>query len=201
MLIKEPPLTERVDPRIKRTRQLLMQAFHEVLNEKGFEALTVQDITDRATLNRATFYAHYDDKYDLLNSYVREKFRNWLDQKSSSTGPLTLERLNQLVTNVFEFMAEMDAHCGPPDKQLEPMFEAAVQEELADFLLTWFFHARTLSGSMTIYPEPQTLALLWSWAIFGAGVQWSRGHSKKSAAERASEVVKALTAPVDATHT
>ena len=90
----------------------------------------------------------------------------------------------------------MDAHCGVPDKQLEPMFEAAVQEELADFLLSWFLHAGVLAESLAIHPEPQTVALLWSWAIFGAGIQWSRGHKTTSAAARAAEVVAALTAAV-----
>ena len=188
---------KREDPRIKRTRKLINQAFFELIKEKGFQAITIQDIADRAEVNRATFYAHYEDKYQLLDRYVRDGFREWLDQKSSSNGPFTRERLNGLVTTVFEFLAAMDEQCGSPDKQLEPMFEAAVQEELADFLLTWVLQSRMIAGSLAIQPEPQTLTMLWSWAIFGAGVQWSRGHKPTPAASRAAEVVAALTAPVE----
>jgi hypothetical protein len=43
------------DPRVKRTRQLLQRAFVDLIHEKSFEAITVQDIAERATLNRATF--------------------------------------------------------------------------------------------------------------------------------------------------
>jgi AcrR family transcriptional regulator len=43
------------DPRVKRTRQLLLQAFRELMEEKGFSAMSTQDITARATVNRGTF--------------------------------------------------------------------------------------------------------------------------------------------------
>jgi AcrR family transcriptional regulator len=51
------------DPRVKRTRQLLLQAFTAVLAEKrSIPSITIRDITQRATVNRATFYAHFEDK-------------------------------------------------------------------------------------------------------------------------------------------
>ena len=56
----------RLDPRIRRTRQLLQDALRKLLDQKGFDDITVQDITEAATLNRATFYAHYPDKFALL---------------------------------------------------------------------------------------------------------------------------------------
>src|SRR6266849_3955451 len=64
-----------VDPRVKRTRQLLQQAFLELFREKSFASITVQDIAERATVNRATFYAHFEDKYALLDSMIREQFQ------------------------------------------------------------------------------------------------------------------------------
>src|ERR1700730_2122172 len=48
---------KRMDPRVKRTRQLLQRAFLELFGEKGIESISIQEITDRATVNRATFYA------------------------------------------------------------------------------------------------------------------------------------------------
>jgi AcrR family transcriptional regulator len=57
---------DRVDPRVVRTRQMLREAFMALIAERGFETVTIQDITERATLNRATFYLHYRDKYELL---------------------------------------------------------------------------------------------------------------------------------------
>ena len=56
------------DRRVQRTRQLLQGALMSLIQEKGYEALTVQDILDRANVGRATFYAHFDNKEDLLVS-------------------------------------------------------------------------------------------------------------------------------------
>jgi AcrR family transcriptional regulator len=60
------------DLRVRRTRKLLQQALLEAASEKGFTHVTVSDITERAMVNRATFYRHYEDKYDLLTHYMEE---------------------------------------------------------------------------------------------------------------------------------
>lgn len=58
------------DLRVRRTHQSLRQAFMDLLNENGFKAMTVQEVTERAMVNRSTFYRHYQDKYDLAISIV-----------------------------------------------------------------------------------------------------------------------------------
>lgn len=65
-------MSNKIDRRVLRTRQLLRTALLELIQERDFESLTVQDITERATLNRATFYLHYADKHDLLLQVIRE---------------------------------------------------------------------------------------------------------------------------------
>src|SRR5215218_9787371 len=54
------------DRRIQRTRQLLLDALSALILEKGYEAMTVQDVIDRANIGRSTFYVHFQDKEDLL---------------------------------------------------------------------------------------------------------------------------------------
>jgi AcrR family transcriptional regulator len=56
------------DRRVRRTRELLRRAFLSLLQEKGYDRITVQDILDRADVGRSTFYAHYRDKDDLLRA-------------------------------------------------------------------------------------------------------------------------------------
>jgi AcrR family transcriptional regulator len=65
-------LDDAPDLRVRRTRKLLTQALIEGTVEKGFAALTVRDITERAMVNRSTFYRHYLDKYDLLEQHLNE---------------------------------------------------------------------------------------------------------------------------------
>jgi AcrR family transcriptional regulator len=56
------------DRRVQRTRTLLQDALIALILEKGYEAVTVQDIIDRANVGRSTFYAHFRDKQHLLVS-------------------------------------------------------------------------------------------------------------------------------------
>ena len=79
MLLKYRKLNEEIKcllkiqmMRVKRTRQLIQDAFVALVGEKGFENVTVQHIAERAPVNRATFYSHYHDKYDLLDKSIEE---------------------------------------------------------------------------------------------------------------------------------
>ncbi|MEU5239829.1 TetR/AcrR family transcriptional regulator [Streptomyces lydicus] len=60
------------DRRVRRTRHALRSALVDLVLDKGFHAITVEEITERADVARATFYAHYRDKEDLLVGVVRE---------------------------------------------------------------------------------------------------------------------------------
>ena len=59
-------MKERQDRRSQRTRHLLSAAFVALLREKGYNAITVSDIIERANVGRSTFYSHYRDKEDLF---------------------------------------------------------------------------------------------------------------------------------------
>ncbi|MDH5605777.1 MAG: TetR/AcrR family transcriptional regulator [Anaerolineae bacterium] len=61
---------ENIDRRVQRTRRLLERALIDLIIEKGFNKITVQDIIDRANVGRSTFYSHYLDKDDLLANSV-----------------------------------------------------------------------------------------------------------------------------------
>src|SRR5271168_2167496 len=69
------------DPRIRRTRQLLQGALATLLQSKSFDEISVQDITEMATVNRATFYDHYTDRFALLEALVAGGFHEFLDER------------------------------------------------------------------------------------------------------------------------
>ena len=71
---------EKTDLRIRRTKKSIRDAFFELIDENGFDSVTVKDITDRALISRNTFYLHYEDKFDLLNKISNELMRK--DRKS-----------------------------------------------------------------------------------------------------------------------
>jgi AcrR family transcriptional regulator len=86
---------KREDRRIERTRQLLEAALLSLIKEKEFDAISVQEIIDRANVGRATFYAHYDNKEDLLES-----------------------GFDGLLTTLRERQREARSHGGPIDERL-----------------------------------------------------------------------------------
>jgi AcrR family transcriptional regulator len=193
-ILAEDMEKKREDPRVKRTRKLLSQAFLELMQEKGFQAITVQDIADRAGVNRATFYAHYEDKFDLLDSYSREGFRDWLAQKIPDSGSFQIKHLSRLVLTVFEFLTHMETHCGQVDAELAPMMATMMQEELCSYLRNWF--SQSPAALSPLQHPPETVAMVWSWAILGTALQWSQSPRKFSQEQLAAQVVEVLITPL-----
>ena len=74
-----------MDRRVQRTRKLIIETFMELLRDKGFEKITVNDIADRADINRGTVYLHFLDKYDILEKcidiYVEELLSHCSDDE------------------------------------------------------------------------------------------------------------------------
>lgn len=65
-------MTNNADLRVVKTKQVLQDALLELIEEKGFERISVKLLTERAQINRSTFYAHYYDKHDLLECMIEE---------------------------------------------------------------------------------------------------------------------------------
>src|SRR5690242_375248 len=89
------------DRRSERTRQMLRQAFLEVVQEKGLTKASVQDIVDRANVSRGTFYAHYADKYALIEVIIREEFQRSLSNLPPA-GNWNRDTLRQFIQTVLE---------------------------------------------------------------------------------------------------
>lgn len=183
-----------VDPRVRRTRQLLQRAFRELLAEKRFQAISVQDIAERATVNRATFYAHFDDKFALVDSLIREEFQGRLAEKLCTTSVLTAENLRLLCVTVFNYLAFVDTHCSLTDTQFASRFAMAVHRELYGFILSWLDQSLPRDAPQRTLLEATATAI--SWSVYGAGIQWGRGVYSSSVEELAAELVDVLTGGV-----
>jgi AcrR family transcriptional regulator len=109
MMSNKSKRSQQLDPRVKRTRQLLRKALIELIPEKGYNAITIQDITDRATLNRATFYLHYRDKDDLLNTGFDQIWDELTAQNPlpiAPDGTLSIEGTRITVQTDFEHLVK-----------------------------------------------------------------------------------------------
>jgi len=176
------PLKQKDDPRFKRTHQLLLQAFIDVLDQKGFQAVSIQDITGRAGVNRATFYAHFQDKYALLDYSVRQWFRQQIEDHMLNACQFSMQNLRQLIIAVCEFVDYSNSHCKPAESQFESLVEAQVKQELFDLLMKWLEQVK-------IDVAPETAATAASWAIYGLALQWSHAKEGRNAETFADEVL------------
>lgn len=87
--------------RLRRTRKLLREALVELIEERGFEALTVSEITERALVSRAAFYRNYQDKYDL----VEQIFAEAMSELLNAVGDLGREHPAEVWVAFFERIA------------------------------------------------------------------------------------------------
>lgn len=90
---------------MERTQQLIRGAFRSLLEEKGFERLTVQQIIDRANVGRATFYSHYENKDELFASGFEE-----LRESLKARQRHALSNEGSVEERVFAFSHEIFAH-------------------------------------------------------------------------------------------
>ena len=180
---------KRVDPRVKRTRELIVRAFNELVAEKGHTGLTVQEIAERATINRATFYAHFNDQYELFDHVISEAFREELRRRLPDSSGLSEENLKALILAACDYLAGLNTACSRTDQQFKPLIEARVQSELYELLLGWI---EALPRMDSRSANAGIMASVVSWAIFGAGLQWSRGGEVHSAEEFADQSLSVI---------
>jgi AcrR family transcriptional regulator len=165
-----PNPNEKLDPRVIRTRGLILQSFENLLAEKNFESISVQDVTDKAQINRATFYAHFQDKYDLLNRSISQMFMQEIKKRTLDACHYSLDNLRNLILAVCEFLAHVHGGCAQPHRQFESLVETQIKKQIFDLLSHW------LNQSKSKIPTelPATVA---TWAIYGLASLYS--HTKK----------------------
>jgi AcrR family transcriptional regulator len=161
---------EKLDPRIKRTRKLILDSFGSLLAEKNFENISVQDVTDKAQINRATFYAHFQDKYALLDYAVSQMFRSEIEKRTLNACHYSPDNLRNLILAVCEFLSRLHSDCAQPHQQFESLVESQIKRQIFDLLSFWLSKSKTKIST----DIPATVA---TWAIYGLASHYS--HLKK----------------------
>jgi AcrR family transcriptional regulator len=174
------------DPRVRRTRQLLQQALHKLLTEKSFDEILVGDITDAATVNRATFYDHYSDKFALFDSMVASDFHRLLEERDIRLAGNCSSALAEIILAVCDFLKQSDNHTDC-DRQnsFVPLMDAAVTRSIQRVVLDG------LSRHGAEYEIPRKyVASSVSWAVYGAVKEWFSTAKRRPAEEFARALVK-----------
>jgi AcrR family transcriptional regulator len=111
----------REDRRIRKTREAINQAFIELMAERDFDKITINDISERANMNRGTIYLHYIDKFDLLEKCIEEHLEKMLqfctlarsEEKSSDEFPCLLSMFQYFEEHIL-FYSSMLKNKGIP---------------------------------------------------------------------------------------
>jgi AcrR family transcriptional regulator len=173
--------TTATDPRVLRTRQLLYQAFVELLGEKRFEDISVADVTKRSTLNRATFYKHFTDKFALLESMIGDDFQAVLDARMTGAMPCR-DGLRRMILAVCDFFVKLRRGCDAHRKQFQPIAEARTREMVGDFLI------KAMAKHEVTGRDAALRATMASWAICGAALDWCQ-HQEGTVDELAESAI------------
>ncbi|GAX47438.1 TetR/AcrR family transcriptional regulator [Pseudolactococcus reticulitermitis] len=104
---------KKVDLRVKRTNKLITQAFIKLLRTKTFDKITINDISDEAMINRATFYSHFKDKFDLFEQIIDKflgEFAAVLDEENLiEKNSVNVKKIEGSLTKFYEFIRENPA--------------------------------------------------------------------------------------------
>src|SRR5271154_2065646 len=185
-LIQPADVGGATDPRILRSRRMLMDSLVRLLSKKEFEDISVQEIADEATLNRATFYLHYPDKNALLRAMTAERFRSLIARRGLSFTNCD-GALRAIALGVCDYLAETTGCPGqlakmPLEGSIIPVVEGMFQEGAA-------YHA-TPPGV-----DAKLLATTAAWAIFGAARRWYQTPDRIPAEEMAAKI-EAMVKPI-----
>ena len=183
---------KKVDRRIQRTRRMLQQAMIGLMAEKGYEATSIQDITDRANVARTTFYLHYSDRDELLFSSVRDMIEDLLSamHPGSEGTPASFEHIAQhadfyrailgeqgspaFISRLREFVADavrerMLGQLASPDKKLRVPLDFMTHYLVGAYVgvAAWWLHNDMPYSTAEMAQMASDLA--------NKGVMWAKG--------------------------
>ncbi len=180
--------TDSVDPRVRRTQKLLHDALRSLLQTRRLYAISVQDIAECATVNRATFYAHYLDKEDLAISLLKTDLRTALMERYAAPPPLTSDNIVEFATIVFEFLGNLQSNCPETGKDLQDLTSTVLQDELYEIIEHWLSDSGARSR---LFPgaRKEVVATVLSWSIYGGAYRWARSDRTIPATQICREIV------------
>jgi AcrR family transcriptional regulator len=148
-----------------------MDSFMDLSGKKDFKDITVKDITAEVMINRATFYYHFEDIYDLLEKVLSEVLSVNLDCDYYQNTELNEEALVNMFKAITDFQKSLSNRC---HRGYEDTIARIIREQLEII-----FYKMLLKQNKTNEDHAVKIsAVILSWGIYGASVEW-RKNSKK----------------------
>lgn len=166
------------DPRAKRTRKFLQQAFVELLKQKEFESITIQDIANKAEMNRTTFYSHFQDKYEILELTLNTMFSDILSIWIPANSELNEQ---SLIRNLMLAVCQWQTEAGQGINRkltISSYIEANTKNQLYTIILSCL--EKVIQNSVQKKRQLEIVATMISSSIYGVVLHWNRnGQSER----------------------
>ncbi|BAC12592.1 transcriptional regulator (tetR-family) [Oceanobacillus iheyensis HTE831] len=187
------------DLRIIRTQKAIRTAFVELIRDKGFDAVTVKEITNKAEINRGTFYVHYEDKHDLMiksqeevieemASLIKKNLPKIIDDFSHSG---TTKIPFQLAVIIFQYINDNSNFI---QAVLSPKGDLSFHSRLKEFIWGSIFnnnYNNIIDEDKTIVPGKYIVSYIAS-AHLGVIQEWIESGRKESP-EHMAQVLSTIT--------
>jgi AcrR family transcriptional regulator len=178
-------VSEPTDPRILRSRRMLMDALAKLLTQKEFDNISVQEIADEATLNRATFYLHYPDKGALLEAMTEFRFRELIERRGIAFTNCD-SALRAIACGLLDYLTEVT---GCPIRTERIPLEGSIIPVLEGMFKAGFARHELRKGV-----DADMVATTAAWAMFGAARRWFQTPDRIPTEEMATKI-EALVKP------
>ena len=135
--------TIKVDRRIRKTRDQLKRTLAELVRDHDLKDITVKDITDKADLNRGTFYLHYKDAYDLMEKMEDDIITEFQDMIDKYKPKSSLGTLLPMLDPIADYMLENKDICSSmfqarSNSSFMPKFRQLISDNGAEFIKAKF---------------------------------------------------------------
>lgn len=155
----------KLDPRVARTRKAIIDAFIHLSEKKPFDNISVKDITENALINRATFYNHFLDKYDLMEKALLEDVQINLNRKQYNEVPLDEE----YIVSLFEALCSFHLHLA---SQCQRSYIQTINQLVVDQLEV--IHSQKLKANFEEFDEAKVhkISTLFASGLFSLSKDW-----------------------------
>lgn len=167
----------RVDPRKLRTRQLLRDAYVDLLQEMDPEKITVNRLAERARINRVTFYLHYLDISDMVDKISEEMIEDIYEilRDKTSTSPTPIEDRDLPLVELLEHIAENAIfYKATLATNRIPIFTERLLELLSELIIERLENTQCHPCSSTANIQKDIAIWYGSSALIGVIVAWLR---------------------------
>lgn len=167
---------KKLDPRVARTRHSIISAFINLSEKKDFEEITVKDITEKAMVNRATFYNHFLDKYDLMEQALEEEVAGNLSRDAFEACEDNESFILEIFKAVTAFQLQLAATC-------QRSYQKTIHQLMNDQIFV--IHQKQL---LAHYPEMNTnegkkMSVMFAASILNLSRAWQNNSLDQTAEE------------------